>query len=345
MGAINLTQFVTSDRGIDLGKLKYVTEMAVRMLDNVVDLFDFPVERVNRVCRRNRRVGLGIMGFADMLYAMRVEYSSPAGRETARTVMGFINDTAHAYSEWLAIEKAAFPACEEAGIVPPRRNAALTSIAPTGTIAMMFGVSGGVEPRFALCYSKDNILGGESLQYDINAECLSALQEAGLATPDILADIRRTGKMGHIKAIPQGMCNVFVTAGEIEWQDHVRMQAAFQRYTDNAISKVRIRFAVTSLTLLRRPSTWTTQPRVTTSRMPIWRRGRWGSRAARCTGTSAARRRCSTCPTRAPSVLPLAFTPTCTTRRAVTAVRSVVTLVAVYKLQYSLSPSVPLSYN
>jgi ribonucleoside-diphosphate reductase alpha chain len=143
-------QFVKYDGGVDMGKLQH----AVRMLDNVVDLFDFPVEKVNKVCRRNRRVGLGVMGFGDMLYKMRVGYGTSAGREAGRFVMHFINHVAHRYSEYLAFEKGAFPACAAAKIKPPRRNAALTSIAPTGTIAMMFGVSGGVEPRFALCYSK-----------------------------------------------------------------------------------------------------------------------------------------------------------------------------------------------
>jgi ribonucleoside-diphosphate reductase alpha chain len=210
------------------------------MLDNVVDLTDMPVERVNRSFKSNRRIGLGIMGFADMLYQLRIPYNSKEAFETAESVMKTINEAAHEMSRELAKEKGVFPNYNLSIFKKkrvPMRNAALTNIAPTGSISMMFDVSSGVEPYFALAYHKKGIINGRySLQY-FNKYLEVELKERGLFKPAIVERILEKGTLQDIKEIPQDIKRVYVTAMDISAEDHIRMQAAFQKYTDNSISK------------------------------------------------------------------------------------------------------------
>ncbi len=240
LGSINLEKFVTPDGNVDFQHLEDVTRNAVRMLDNVIDLSDFSVERVNTAFRGNRRIGLGIMGFADMLYKIRVPYNSPAGLDTAEKVMGCIQRAAHMMSQKLAEEKGVFPNWQKSvyaqrGI--KMRNAALTNIAPTGTISMIFDVSGGVEPYFALAYHYKNILGGEVELYYTNKHLREELERRGLYTEKIMERISQEGSLRNIPEIPEETKRVFVTSMDISAGDHTRMQAAFQRHLDNAISK------------------------------------------------------------------------------------------------------------
>lgn len=211
------------------------------MLDNVIDLSDFPVERVNSIARKNRRVGLGIMGFADMLYQLKIGYNSEAGRNVARNVMGFIEQNAAQCSEELGKTKGTFPNWDysiysEKNI--PRRNAAVTNVAPTGTISMMFDVSGGVEPYFALAYYYKGILQGKApkLRY-VNKHLERALQEYGINDDATLHRIIQEGSLQKIPGIPKELKETFVTSMDISAQDHVLMQAAFQESCENAISK------------------------------------------------------------------------------------------------------------
>ncbi len=240
LGSINLAKFV-KDGKIDEARLTESTRIATRMLDNVIDISDFPVEKVNSRFRDNRRIGLGIMGFADMLYQMEVSYNSPEGLATAERAMKIVNDAAHAESEHLARTKGTFPNWEISIFGPkgenrPMRNAALTTVAPTGTIAMFADCSSGVEPFFALAYKKENIMGGDSLPY-FNAYFEAALKKRGLFTEELMADVVATGTVAHRKDLPEELRRIFVTAMDISADDHIKMQAAFQKHVDNSISK------------------------------------------------------------------------------------------------------------
>ncbi|RMF54754.1 adenosylcobalamin-dependent ribonucleoside-diphosphate reductase [Candidatus Woesearchaeota archaeon] len=239
LGSINLEKFV-KDGKIDFERLKQVTRLAVRMLDNVIDQTEFPVERVNKVFRKNRRVGLGIMGFADMLYLLGIPYNSEEGFKTAEKVMKTINEEAHLMSQELAKEKGEFPNWDKSiykkkGI--KMRNAALTTIAPTGTISMIMDVSGGVEPYFALAYYYKGILGGDTELYYVNKHLKKALIDANCYNDEIMKRIIEEGTLQNIKEIPEKIRKVFVTAMDISPEDHIRMQASFQKHVDNSISK------------------------------------------------------------------------------------------------------------
>ncbi len=239
LGSINLEKFAI-DRKVDYDRLRYVTKFAVRMLDNVIDLTSAPVEKINIAIRNNRRIGLGIMGFADMLYKLHIPYNSEEGFKTAEKVMKCIQDAAHEMSVQLAEEKQNFPNWDksiygEKGI--KHRNAALTNIAPTGTISMIFDVSGGVEPYFALAYHYQGILGGSTELYYMNKHLKSELEALGLATPEIMRQIFEEGTLQNVEGIPESIKRVFVTSMDITSEEHTRMQTAFQKYCDNAISK------------------------------------------------------------------------------------------------------------
>lgn len=239
LGSINLAKFVKNGK-IDEERLKFVTEMSVRMLDNVIDLSDFPVEKVNTTFRNNRRIGLGIMGFADMLYQLRAGYNSEEGLEIGKKVMKMVNDVCHQYSEKLAAEKGCFPNWE-ISIFGPKvqnvkiRNSALTTIAPTGSISMLLDCSSGVEPFFALSYYKE-VMSGQKLIY-INNFLEEELKRLNLYTEDIIKSIEKTGSIQQISELPEETRKVFVTAMDISAHAHIKMQAAFQEHVDNSISK------------------------------------------------------------------------------------------------------------
>ncbi len=239
LGSLNLEKFVTADRKIDWDRLEYVTKTSIRMLDNVVDITDCPVETVNKVFRGNRRIGLGIMGFADMLYMLGIGYNTEEGFATGQKVMQAIQTAAEKMSEELAEEKGVFPNWDKSifyakGI--KRRNAALTTIAPTGSISMLVDVSSGVEPYFALSYIKENIMGGMKLFYN-NKHLERVLKERGIYSNEIMEKIVKHGSLQHIDEIPSDIKKVFVVAMDISAEDHIKMQAAFQKHVDNSISK------------------------------------------------------------------------------------------------------------
>lgn len=240
LGSLNLEQFVTPERTIDFDRLRDVTRIAVRLLDNVVDDSDFPAKRVNEISKANRRIGLGIMGFADMLYRLGVAYNSTEGRQVAEDVMGTIQEEAHAMSQELAEEKGSFPNWDQSVYAQrgvKMRNAALTNIAPTGTIAMFHDVSGGVEPYFALAYHYRGILGGDVKLHYLNKHLERVLKERGIFSDKLMEKIWKEGSLQHIPEIPEDLKRTFVVAMDISSEDHTRMQAAFQKHVDNAISK------------------------------------------------------------------------------------------------------------
>lgn len=239
LGSINLAKFV-KDGKIDEDRLREVAKIATRLLDNVIDLSDFPVEKVNTTFNNNRRIGLGIMGFADMLYQLRIPYNSEAGFKTAEKVMGIVNDASHEMSEQLAGEKGCFPNWEhsifsEEGKNVKMRNSALTTVAPTGSISMLLECSSGVEPFFALAYYKQ-VLGGKKLVY-VNPYLEAELKRLDLYRDDIIEQIQNEGTLQNIQEIPQETKEVFVSSMDISAEDHIKMQAAFQKHVDNSISK------------------------------------------------------------------------------------------------------------
>ena len=248
LGSINLACFFVPGHehdedpaaaGIDWDGLKQVVHLAVRFLDNVIDASRFPLERIDETVRRNRKIGLGVMGFADLLFQLGIPYDSEADIALAERIMGFINAEGHAASARLAEERGPFPAYAES-VFPqrgegPYRNATVTTIAPTGTLSIIGGCSSGVEPLFALCFTR-NILDGERL-VEVNPYFEAALKEAGLGTPELMEQVVEKGSIQSLDALPAAMRKVFVTAMDIDPVWHLRMQAAFQRHTDNAVSK------------------------------------------------------------------------------------------------------------
>ncbi len=239
LGSINLAQF--AERGeLKEERLREVTRLAVRMLDNVIDSYGFAVERVQRTATGNRRIGLGVMGFADLLYQMKIGYNTPEGFAMAERVMGIIQEESHRTSQKLAEEKGIFANWDKSVYAKQgvkMRNAALTTVAPTGTISMMLDASGGVEPFFALAYHYKGILGGHvSLNY-VNKYLEQELKTRGLYTEALIERIIEEGSLQNIDEIPADMKRVYVTAMDIAAQDHIKMQAAFQRHVDNSISK------------------------------------------------------------------------------------------------------------
>ncbi|MBI4094654.1 MAG: adenosylcobalamin-dependent ribonucleoside-diphosphate reductase [Candidatus Liptonbacteria bacterium] len=238
LGSLNLAAFV-KDGKIGWARLKFATKTAVRLMDNVIDLFDFPVKAVTDLARKNRRIGLGIMGFADLLYQLGVGYNTAEGRRLAERIMKTVTDTAHEMSRELAKEKEPFPNLKLSIYMDdPHRNAALTTVAPTGSISMMLDCSSGVEPNFALAYVKQD-KDGHQYRY-FNRYFEHALTHAGLSEEkisEIKEEVVRTGTIQHLKDIPEELRKTFVVAMDISAEDHILMQASFQKHVDNSISK------------------------------------------------------------------------------------------------------------
>jgi len=241
LGSINLSQFVRNDE-IDFERLKEVVRVAVRLQDNVIDVLGHSVTKVQDMVAGNRRVGLGVMGFADMLYQLKVPYNSEKGRSIAENITKTITETAHEASRRLAEEKGNFPNYEHSvwakrGI--PMRNSALTTVAPTGKISMFHEVSSGVEPFFSLAYFAKTTVGGTGERfYYVNKYLEKALKERGIYSDELMKKIVDAGgSVQEIEEIPEDLKEVFVTAMDIEATDHVRMLGSFQKNIDNSISK------------------------------------------------------------------------------------------------------------
>ncbi|WP_304473295.1 vitamin B12-dependent ribonucleotide reductase [uncultured Desulfovibrio sp.] len=248
LGSVNLSRFYLPGHnddadparaGIDWEELRRVVHLAVRFLDNVIDASLFPLPRIAETVRRNRKIGLGVMGFADLLFELGVPYNSQAGIDLAERIMGFVQEEGHNASAQLAKERGPFPAYAASLYARnkkgPYRNATVTTIAPTGTLSIIAGCSSGVEPLFALCFTR-NILDGERL-VEVNPYFEAALAASGLATPELMDSVAARGSIQDMDFLPAKLRKVFVTAMDIEPVWHLRMQAAFQRHTDNAVSK------------------------------------------------------------------------------------------------------------
>lgn len=240
LGSINLAVFVKNGK-FDFERLRHVTKVATRLMDNVIDLFDFPVPQVTELAQKNRRIGLGIMGFADALFQLGIAYDSDAGRKLGEKIMKTITDSAHAASKSLAKEKGAFPNWEKSifkkkGI--KLRNAALTTVAPTGSISMLFECSSGIEPQFALSYIKQDKDGTKFNYFNKYFEAaLSKYKFSAKEIEEIKEEVVAKGSIQHMTWLPEKLHKTFVVAMDIAGNDHIKMQAAFQKNVDNSISK------------------------------------------------------------------------------------------------------------
>ena len=248
LGSLNLSSFFVpghldetnpADRGIDWAGLERTIALAVRFLDNVVDASQFPLERIAEQVRRNRKIGLGVMGWADLLYQLRIPYDSADAITLAERIMDFIETRGRAASIQLAAERGPFPAYETSVYptkgIPPLRNATITTIAPTGTLSILAGCSSGVEPLFALSFAR-NVMDGERLM-EVNPHFEEALREIDCYSQPLLEGVAELGSIQSLDQLPEDLRRVFVTAMDIAPEWHLRMQAAFQRHTDNAVSK------------------------------------------------------------------------------------------------------------
>lgn len=238
LGSINLAKMVSTDGKVDWAALKKVTRLAVRFLDNVIEINRFPLQKIEDNVRGNRKIGLGVMGWADLLFALRIPYDSEEAVSLAQKVMGHVQKTAHQASADLAVERGSFPNIDKSIYRgKAMRNATCTTIAPTGTISMIAGTSSGIEPLFSIAYVK-NVLDGNQLR-EINPVFKEYVNTNfdPVTAEKIFQAVAATGNVKNISQLPDDMRRVFVTALEIAPEWHVRMQAAFQKYCDNAVSK------------------------------------------------------------------------------------------------------------
>ena len=237
LGSINLSHFVKNDK-IEWKKLEQTVKSAVHFLDNVIDMNNYPIPKIGETTRSNRKIGLGVMGWADMLFQLKIPYNSPDAVLLAEKVMSFIEEKSHKASEEIALKRGAFPNFKQSIYKDgnPIRNATTTTIAPTGTIGLIANASGGVEPMFALVYKRANCL-DKAEMFIINPYFEKAIKDAGIYSEELMTKIAQEGTIKHIKEIPEKIRRVFVTAHDILPEDHIRMQAAFQKFVDNAVSK------------------------------------------------------------------------------------------------------------
>ena len=239
LGSINLAQMVKGEKKkeIDWDKLGQTVDTAVHFLDNVIDVNKYPIPEIDRVTKLTRKVGLGVMAFADLLMLLGVPYNSQEGVEIGQQIMGFIQRRAKEQSRRLAETRGAFPLFGESNYKDetPIRNATVTTIAPTGTLSIIAGVSGGVEPVFAFAFIR-NVMDGDEL-IEVNPLLRRRLEERGLYSDELMKKVIAQGSLQHIEEIPQDIKDVFVCAHDVSPQWHIRMQAAFQKHTDNAVSK------------------------------------------------------------------------------------------------------------
>jgi ribonucleoside-diphosphate reductase alpha chain len=240
LGSINLAKMLAPHgKSIDFDKLRHTVQQAVHFLDNVIDVNRYPIDKISEMTRANRKIGLGVMGFADMLLEMGIPYSSDEAVRAGETVMKFITDEGRKMSQELARERGAFPnfkgSIYDKPGQAPLRNATVTTIAPTGTLSIIAGCSSGIEPLFGLTFVRKVLDGTEMLE--VNPVFERIAKARGFASDSLMKEIAEHGGCTNIPVVPEDVQKVFVTAHDITPEWHIRMQAAFQKYTDNAVSK------------------------------------------------------------------------------------------------------------
>ncbi|HUU80701.1 MAG TPA: vitamin B12-dependent ribonucleotide reductase [Acidobacteriota bacterium] len=242
LGSINLAKFVVKDdkgQTIDYEGLKELVWLAVRFLDDTIDMSKYPLPEIDKMVKGNRKIGLGVMGLADMLYQLEVPYNSEKALEIAEEVMGFIQNESHEASKFLAEERGAFQNFDKSIFKDKEdcayRNATTTTIAPTGTLSIIAGCSSGIEPLFAISFVRRVMDNDELLE--VNPYFESVAREGGFYNRELMDIIAQKGSIRGIEEIPEEVRKVYVTAHDVSPEWHIRMQAAFQKYTDNAVSK------------------------------------------------------------------------------------------------------------
>lgn len=239
LGSINLYNMMDdSHKGLDFEKLENTVRKAVRFLDNVIEVNKYPLPEIDKMTRGTRKIGLGVMGWADTLCALGLAYNSQAAIDLADKVMSFISDIAMKASQNLAELKGVFPFYEDSiyaqkGIKV--RNATTTTIAPTGTLSLIAGVSSGIEPIFAISYIR-NVMDNSEL-VEVNPVFRGAALSGNFYSEELMKKIARVGTVNNMNEVPVQVQEIFVTAHDVLPEWHVKMQAAFQRHTDNAVSK------------------------------------------------------------------------------------------------------------
>ncbi|RJQ45572.1 MAG: adenosylcobalamin-dependent ribonucleoside-diphosphate reductase [Nitrospiraceae bacterium] len=254
LGSINLSKVVRPVSGlrsavckngknceIDWEQLAYLVRLGVRFLDDAIDVNTYPVTDIEKMHKGNRKIGLGVMGWADMLIQLGIRYNSPKAFRLAREVMSFIRDHARNASIELAREKGAFPNFKGSIYDTPEfasqgglRNATTTTIAPTGTLSLIADCSSGIEPLFAIAYKR---LVLDTELYEIHPLFIETAKQRSFFSDDLIQKVSKTGSLRGIKEIPNDVKRLFVSSHEISPEDHIEVQAAFQEFTDNAVSK------------------------------------------------------------------------------------------------------------
>jgi len=236
LGSINISKFVM-DGAINFDLLRPVIHHAVRFLDNIIDINHYPLPEVEAITLGNRKIGLGIMGWADALIELNLSYASSAAEQLGQKLMRFFASEGHAASTNLATSRGSFPNFMQSRFREgaPLRHATVTAIAPTGTISLIADCSSGIEPLFGVAYQR-RALEDADFKY-LHPKFISLAQQGGWFSDALLKKVQQTGRVTHLRDVPEDVRRVFVTAADIAPEWHVRMQAAFQRSCDNAVSK------------------------------------------------------------------------------------------------------------
>lgn len=248
LGSLNLSRFVlnpcTPEASIDWDAMREAIHESTRFLDNVIDANNYQLPQIDQMCKANRKIGLGIMGFAETLYMLGARYSSEEGVAWGECLMKFVNDESHNASERLAGERGCFPnwrgSTWDTKHHRPMRNACATTVAPTGTISIIAGCSGGIEPLFSLVFYRNVLKGqdeGKAPMVQIDPTFEKVARDRGFCSEGLMDRVARDGTLAQIEEIPDDIRNVFVCAHDITPEWHVKMQAAFQRHCDSSISK------------------------------------------------------------------------------------------------------------
>ncbi len=241
LGSLNLVKFLKGNNGgkeINWRKLEETVETAIRFLDNVIEINTYPTPEIKSTTLKSRKIGLGVMGWADLLIELEIPYDSDKAVQLGEKLMEFISEKAKEASVELAAIRGSFPDWNKSIYAPdtPMRNATRTSIAPTGSISIIADTSSSIEPIFALAYEQKHIL-NEHVFENINQQFVATLKKHKLYTTDIIKKVLKYGSIAFISELPVAIRNLFKTAQEIAPEWHLKHQLAFQKYTDNAVSK------------------------------------------------------------------------------------------------------------
>lgn len=240
LGNINLSKCVSNGE-INWNKLEDLVKVGVHFLDNVIDMCSYPIPEIDKMARTTRKIGLGVMGFADALIDLGTPYDSKEGVELGEKLARFIQKKAREASANLGERRGSFPAFFKSRLkkkYKAMRNATVNTVAPTGTISIFANCSSGIEPLFALSYVRKNILDiGKTTMFEVNPTFMRVANERGFYSEKLMEEVNKKGGVREIKGVPESVKSVFVTSHEIATSWHLKMQSAWQRYTDAAVSK------------------------------------------------------------------------------------------------------------